>query len=102
MTTRIRISPNELKERYEKKRNGTDIERLNLAIPNHKVPHVWQGSAHEYIVIDSDALGPHGTALLGGFLGVVFQSDGWRFRVLDGRVRLVAAVGPVWRDQRRR
>lgn len=82
--------------------NQTDIERLNLAIPNHKVPNIRHGSAHEYVIVNSDALGPHGTALLGRFLGVVFQSDGRRLGVLNGRVGFITTVRPVWRDQGRR
>lgn len=51
--------------------------------------------------MNSHAGGPDGSAELGGFLGVVFQSDGRGFGVLDGSVRLIAAMGPVWRNQGR-
>ncbi|KAL9077816.1 MAG: hypothetical protein Q9161_000188 [Pseudevernia consocians] len=79
----------------------TDIERLDLAIPHDEVAHVGQGAADEDMIVDGDGLGPHGPALLGGFLGVVFQRDGRRFGILDGRVRFIASMRPVGGDQGR-
>ena len=79
--------------------NQTDIERLNLAVPNHEIPNIRHRPAHEDMIVNSDALGPHGTAVFGGLLGVVFQSDGRRFGILDGRIRLIALMRPVWWDQ---
>ena len=79
----------------------TNIERLDLTIPNHKIPHARHRAAQEDVIVDIDAGGPDGTALLRGFLGVVFQRDGRGFRVLDGGVGLIAAMRPVGRNQGR-
>ena len=83
----------------EKRADRTNIKSLNLTIPHHKIANIRQHAAHEHIIINRDALSPNGTALLGRFLGVVFQGDGRRFGVFNRRVGFVAAVGPVWGDQ---
>lgn len=77
----------------------TYIKRRNLAIPHDEITNIGQHAAHEDMGVDGDALGPDGSALLGRFLGVVFQGDGRRFSIFDGRVGFVAAVGPVRGDE---
>ena len=82
-------------DRNEEQGSRTNIERFNPAIPNHEVPNIRHGSAHEDIIVNSNTRGPHGTTLLGGFLGVVFQSDGRRLGIPDGRIRLIALMRPI-------
>lgn len=68
----------------EEQGSRTNIERFNSAIPNHEVPNIRHGSAYEDIIVNSNTRGPHGTTLLGGFLSVVFQSDGRWLSIPDG------------------
>ena len=78
------------------------MERVDPAMPHDEPPDAGHGAAHEDVVVHGDGPRPHGPALLGRLLGVVFQRDGGRLGSLDGRVGLVAPMGPVRRDQRRR
>lgn len=75
--------------------NRTYIERLDLTVPYHEIPNTGHGSADEDIILDSNTLGPHGTALLVGFFGVIFQSDRRRLGILDGRIGFIPSMRPI-------